>query len=280
MKQIKTRHKLIPAIIMLLVAAITMSTASYAWFTMSTKVEVTGIQLNVVAPANILIRKAGTTDNFTNKLEITVNPTGTLNHASSANGANLYTLTAAASANVPEAGTLPTNLADGHIVSAPNKVDGATSGYWVDYQLELVNTGGAAEDVGLQNVDITGANAGVQKDTNIAKAARFAILNAAGDTNIESVGNPIFASRNITLDVLSGTNVTGNSYKTSKAAVNTHHTSKLFTLAAQGNSDPISPSGTTTVTLRIWIEGQDTDYCKTVNAGSAFKVKFEFNIIP
>ena len=57
MKTIKARHKLVPAIIMLIVAAITMSTASYAWFTMSNRVEVTGINLSVVAPTNILIRE-------------------------------------------------------------------------------------------------------------------------------------------------------------------------------------------------------------------------------
>ncbi|HPB17319.1 MAG TPA: hypothetical protein PK870_06685, partial [Clostridia bacterium] len=59
MKTIKARHKLIPAIIMLIVAAITMSTASYAWFTMSNRVEVTGVELTVVAPTNILIRNEG-----------------------------------------------------------------------------------------------------------------------------------------------------------------------------------------------------------------------------
>src|SRR5690554_6821442 len=94
MKTIKARHKLVPAIIMLIVAAITMSTASYAWFTMSNRVEVTGINLSVVAPTNILIREKGSEAAFANSvaLDSTSLGFGKLMHASSTKGLKFFTI--------------------------------------------------------------------------------------------------------------------------------------------------------------------------------------------
>ena len=51
----KNTRKLIPAIAMLLVSAVMMSTASFAWFTMNSKVEATGISMTAVAPASLWI---------------------------------------------------------------------------------------------------------------------------------------------------------------------------------------------------------------------------------
>lgn len=51
----KKMRKLIPAFAMLLVSAIMMSTASFAWFTMNDQVQATGMQVQAKASGNLLI---------------------------------------------------------------------------------------------------------------------------------------------------------------------------------------------------------------------------------
>lgn len=52
--------KLIPALVLLLVSAMVLSTSSYAWFSMNKTVSATGMSLTSTAPANLLItNKAG-----------------------------------------------------------------------------------------------------------------------------------------------------------------------------------------------------------------------------
>ncbi len=279
MKQIKTRHKLIPAIIMLLVAAITMSTASYAWFTMSSRVEVSGIELSVVAPTNILIReyKDSAFATFSNKVTVLPNPTNKLNHASSADGVNMFSINKDTAANAnPTTGVLP---ATGTVESVALKhVDyNDEDGYYFDYKLQLINTGGAAVKIGLDDVEITDANS-----SPIVGAVRFAILNSTASANIHT-NKPIFAHNNespigalTTVETYSGTPTTS-----SVSAVNTFTDANgLFTLAANGELDNSKkdPDNATVVTVRVWIEGQDAD-CITDNSNSAFQVKFEFYVI-
>ena len=47
--------KLIPAIVLLLISAVVMSTASYAWFSMNNKVSVTGMEIKTKVSSNLLI---------------------------------------------------------------------------------------------------------------------------------------------------------------------------------------------------------------------------------
>ena len=57
----KMTRKLIPAIAMLLVSAVMMSTASFAWFTMNSTVQATGMTVTAVAPASLWISQDGST---------------------------------------------------------------------------------------------------------------------------------------------------------------------------------------------------------------------------
>ena len=58
----KKFRKLIPALAMLLVSAVLMSTASYAWFSMNTQVTATGMQVKAVAEDGLLIINEGDSD--------------------------------------------------------------------------------------------------------------------------------------------------------------------------------------------------------------------------
>lgn len=54
----KKMRRLIPAIAMLLVSAVMLSTASFAWFTMNTEVEVSGMEIKAKADGSLLISQA------------------------------------------------------------------------------------------------------------------------------------------------------------------------------------------------------------------------------
>lgn len=54
----KKMRRLIPAIAMLLVSAVMLSTASFAWFTLSTEVTATGMQIQAKADSSLVISKA------------------------------------------------------------------------------------------------------------------------------------------------------------------------------------------------------------------------------
>ena len=87
--------KLIPAVVMLLVSALLMATASFAWFSMSNVVTVTGMEIKTKVSSNLLIATdvAGATskktdDNFTNTLTQQVK--GVLEPVSTANAVDFF----------------------------------------------------------------------------------------------------------------------------------------------------------------------------------------------
>lgn len=264
MKTIKARHKLVPAIIMLIVAAITMSTASYAWFTMSNRVEVTGVQLEVVAPTNILIRNAGLgiPNQFLSSVTVS-NPAGRLNNASSFDGKSLFTVSNPIDF-VDEFGNTTTGVS---LTDATSTPVAGTDGYYVDFALQLVNTGGQGVIVGLDELEITTLTTSAA-DGEIIEAVRFAIL----ENGANSTGK-VFSQTPKTLDVYD----TATSLS-SLNTVNTHD--NLFTLPANGVSDASSsdPDGVLDITVRVWIEGEDPA-CITANAGAEFAVTFDFYVV-
>ena len=272
MKTIKARHKLIPAIIMLIVAAITMSTASYAWFTMSNRVEVAGINLSVVAPTNILIREKDKGAAFANSvaLDSTSLGFGKLMHASSTKGLEFFTIseTDAREAN-PATGALsgtPT------LVSATTSAAGLVDGYYVDFQLELVNTGGEEVDVGLDNLVITGVTTSAADSLDIINAVRIAILDEDKTENL-ATADSIFAK-----DLTPAYAYVDENTTSPTTPIASQTTTALLTLEADGVAKTDAPEGTTIITVRVWIEGQDAD-CITANAGASFNIEFELVVI-
>ena len=269
MKTIKARHKLIPAIIMLIVAAITMSTASYAWFTMSNRVEVTGINLEVVAPTNILIREKKDTEPFNNPFSNTVSLstssgiTGKLNHASSVDGLYMFTV-----GNPTEDILLNGTLTGTASIISTSTPVASTDGYYVDFFLELVNTGEYDVVVGLDSLTIAPVTNSVTGG-NIEGAVRFAILE--NDTTTTSKG--VFGKGELTTVVAysgSGTESTGEQTVLTTSA-------DVFTLYGGGSANSSTPAKMKSITVRVWIEGQDPD-CVTANAGSSFSIEFDFYV--
>lgn len=68
----KKTLKLIPAICMLMIAAVLVSTATYAWFSMNSQVTATGMQVQAVTEGSLYISKAETKPNYQNIILSTV----------------------------------------------------------------------------------------------------------------------------------------------------------------------------------------------------------------
>jgi hypothetical protein len=71
------KKKLIPAVSMFTISAVMLSTATYAWFTMSREVEVTGIKLTATTPEDIQISLGAITDSNDSDTNLALS-TGTL----------------------------------------------------------------------------------------------------------------------------------------------------------------------------------------------------------
>lgn len=271
MKTIKARHKLIPAIIMLIVAAITMSTASYAWFTMSNRVKVTGVELKVVAPTNILIRekKSSEYNNFLNTVSLATSSavTGKLSHASSVNGVDMFTVEDATTM-VNTDGTLTSTAT---IISTTTPV-ATEDGYYVDFFLELVNTGEENVTVGLDNLTIDGVDDSAAGE-NIEGAVRFAILENG------TVSKGVFGQgEGTTVAAYSAAGTPGTPGITADQEVLTT-SANVFTLLGGGIAENTeSPKNMKSITVRVWVEGQDPD-CVSAKAGSSFSIEFDFYVV-
>lgn len=133
--KIRARHKLIPAIAMLLIAVVCLSSASYAWFTMSKTVTASGIQLTVIAPINLLISNA-VNGTYAETTTLTSNfGTGKLIPASTTSALDFYHADQIKTTDLG-APSATTTFTQSNTPVAMN-----TDGYYVDFKLWLKTTG-------------------------------------------------------------------------------------------------------------------------------------------
>ena len=257
MKTMSNKKKLIPAIAMLLVSAITLGTSTYAWFTMSRSVTATGIQLTAVAPNNLLISNAlAGTYAETTAIDLSA-ITGKLIPASSADGLAFFAAdeVKSGSAGAPVA---TTNFTD--VSAIP--LTGATDGYYVDVPLWLKTTGDAAVTVTVSQL-LSNVTKGAG-DPDITGAVRFAVLNGDADDLCVAATNVIYGTKLGTSNVNYFATVTGpvaaaGTTGWAGVAITPNSTNTLFTVPAGGTAFPI--------TVRVWIEGQDLDCIATAAKG-------------
>lgn len=270
----KNARKLIPAVAMLLVSATMLSTASFAWFSMNNEVSATGMQVNVNAPASLLISNTGADSGFQNTINVNETAAKTLGHASSTNGMTLF---AAATDEVEQDGTI---TPDSTLIEVDNgeTYEGAymdgTVGY-VDYVFWLATSG--SEDVEVAIDETTTKFTTTSGNSALLPAFRFAVLMGTGaDTNPGEVSVPQVDSEDAN-NVWAGVDNTEqapNAYTSTTyndiAAVAQYGYSEGDSFVANqvilqlpGTSDN-NISGTKIV-IRIWLEGQD-EAC--VNANS------------
>lgn len=205
-KNTSAKKKLIPAVAMLTTSAVMLSTATYAWFTMSREVEVTGIKLTATTPQTIEISLGRVTDgtvkaptNKTEDDELWMNSVATgsvydtfgrLIPASSTDGNTLYYTTNAISLGrdvqfdntaTPFANAMSKPVT----VTASGKSDSigdltastndSEDGYYLDIPVWFRTTSATTVELGVK---ATFEPSEDNEDETIYKAARVSIINA------------------------------------------------------------------------------------------------------
>jgi len=302
--KMKATHKIIPAMAMLLVSAVVLSTASYAWFTMSRTVTATGITLNAIAPTNLLISNAVDGTYLETAAVTETFGTAKLIPASSVDGIKFFAPRALKFANdgAPDATTYFDDVSLIPIVADP-----ITDGYYADFKFWLKTTGEDPVDVTVSQILSAITDNELTTATGISRAARFAILKGNG-TALDGAPSNTYGLLTATDDTNPASNVdwftdvgpadallstTGpivsfdaaTNIRTEKLAVDalnlpetmpeTYMTlnsdNKLFTVPADGAEG--SPFA---ITIRVWIEGQDAE-CITSETPADFNIKVGFS---
>jgi len=227
------KNKLVLASLALLVSAITLIAASYAWFTMNNTVYATGLQLTAATPAIVEISLDGDTWGSSVTLPATplaMRPTST---KTALNG-SFYEPTVNTALVIEDE--------EGIFKAIPNP-SGITYQYYYDVDLYFRTKGTYPIGLILQNLSI--------EETNLNKAIRVAFLNSDGTAYSNGTTPLIYAS-------------TSDTYK---AAASTDAIEDFTPLTAGASNViinvPVSATdanqyGTTVkMKVRIYLEGQD-----------------------
>lgn len=276
----KNARKLIPAVAMLLVSATMLSTASFAWFSMNSQVEATGMQVNVDAPTSLLISRTSATAGFANSIDFGEDSESaqTLGHASSTNGESIFAIS---SGMIDENGDIEAsnNLTD--VTASDNYGDvygvADTVGF-VDYEMWIATTG--TDNVQIALTTGTGFSTTGTGVADLLPALRFAVLTGvdgsekvpteaengnvwAGDTT-NSLDEGSQAYESITYGDLGDV----NHYTTGAALVN-----------ISGTAEEATVNGTRVV-IRVWLEGED-DACINANAVNLgqYQLRLVFSLV-
>ncbi|WP_347994626.1 hypothetical protein [uncultured Eubacterium sp.] len=295
-KKSNNKSKVVSALAMLLVSAVALSSASYAWFTMSKSVKVDGIQLQATAPDNVLI--ATNSDAFetitpyasTKTLEVAegkkdvlkggVNPetaiaaSDLLLPCSSATGVNLYN-----TLDIKDSGE--DKGADSKYTTSTNTA-AATELYYVDVPLYILTTGSKNVNVAI---DTEKSSIETVAGGEIYNAVRFAVLDDAmttskgvytmnkemftGATPVESVvaEKANYAENDAAILLGNASNIAENNKIELKGTAN-----------MTGANVDTNKYQYTKVVVRVWIEGQNKN-CVTANANQKFKFNLTFKAV-
>lgn len=253
----KAMKKLIPAVAMLLVSVVTMSTASFAWFSMSRQVTAEGMNVTVSAPTNLQI-KADSADAYEvdGIATITLESTATkLVPASTVNGSTFYIVD---TANTPDTGVTSGGgaLATGAVLKTGTNTDGA----YVDFVYTIKNGGDTSVNVAVKSITVTDNSSGKSMQpvrVAVQKADNSWILFAPNSaaTNHQTSGKAISS-----YDADSKTVATADVTYVSLASA---YSADIATLAQK--------DATATITIRVWYEGEDKQ-CTDANGAASFGV--------
>ena len=299
--------KLIPAIVMLLVSAVVLSTASYAWFTTTTTVEASGMSVKATAPSSILIKGIMNDGEYSTFSHTVVfdQATTALSPVSSHDGVNFY----AAAECDDQAGAMKYD-------SALNTVTSNKRGYVVTYTITLKNdatssleeTTTAGETEQGESIDICLAELKSTSGRAIDDAIRVAftvdgntfvfMLDGATeqyvfvpeydeDTKVTSynvrAAGPIAqadAAETILTKTKNGTDAEGNdtfeyagyAYGT---ASNYSKTVKESSASEATKLTTLAPQQEKEITITIWYEGQ-ASACVGANGGLSSSIQMAF----
>lgn len=280
--------KLIPAIVLLLVSAIVMSTASYAWFSMNTVVTANNMEVKAVAEQGLLINEVATAaDAHWDAAATTASGAISLHATSTANTSTWYV---AYSKDVNDSASATSGTASTNLTADGYKTLGTTAGEGIlavkDETVAAVAGSKARQIITYADVDGTEGYANGEgyyvKYTYYLKSSADAItLTTAGagkTVNIKSVtANPKTTnSENLDKALRVAVVIGGKAYifaplnGTANYYVNASSTATTVLTGAQPTALTSLPASTvdgTPVDVYLYFEGEDTNL-KTTNAVS------------
>ncbi len=242
MKKTMRKSALLSSVAMLIVSAIVLTSATYAWFSASTQANVTGIEATVETSTGILI---------------------------STDGSSWKT-------NINFAGFTPDNFAP---CSTADGATFVTGGYQND-QLELKPATAGTELVwqdlyvkGTAGEDVTVAPV-FTCDANIAKAVKFALYDMSAN---KFLGGGVVAADGST-GTYSGTSYNGNmAANDDDAFTATANTSTVTEITASALSFELTGSAQR-FKLCVWVEGNDADCVMDKVTGESVGFTVSFSI--
>lgn len=312
-KNTSAKKKLIPAVAMLTTSAVMLSTATYAWFTMSREVEVTGIKLTATTPQTIEISlgQATTSNTLTHGVEATAPNSddmwthtaatgsvyqdfGKLIPVSSVDGFNMFYTEKATEngkkvSDVPNPFTKAENAVGwefkeggksaetGDVVNAAEN-DG--SGYYLDIPVWFRTTSTDAVTLGLE-VEIKNSSDDDTKSV-LYKAARVAILpeTKSAQKVFSETGAKYYkdgkavATAGATLAASYGdVSAATEATVTGGKVTNPDAATQVATVKA---STGTGYGDAVKYYIRVWLEGED-EACWNSNAGQDFVINLKFH---
>lgn len=307
-KNTSAKKKLIPAVAMLTTSAVMLSTATYAWFTMSREVEVTGIKLTATTPQTIEISlgQATTSNTLTHGVEATAPNSddmwthtaatgsvyqdfGKLIPVSSVDGFNMF-YTEKATENGKKVSDVPNPFTKAETAvgwefkeggksaetgAVVNAAENDGSGYYLDIPVWFRTTSTDAVTLGLE-VEIKNSSDDDTKSV-LYKAARVAILpeTKSAQKVFSETGAKYYkdgkavATAGATLAASYGdVSAATEATVTGGKVTNPDATTQVATVTA---STGTGYGGAVKYYIRVWLEGED-EACWNANAGQDFVI--------
>lgn len=312
-KNTSAKKKLIPAVAMLTTSAVMLSTATYAWFTMSREVEVTGIKLTATTPQTIEISlgQATTSNTLTHGVEATAPNSddmwthtaatgsvyqdfGKLIPVSSVDGFNMF-YTEKATENGKKVSDVPNPFTKAETAvgwefkeggksaetgAVVNAAENDGSGYYLDIPVWFRTTSTDAVTLGLE-VEIKNSSDDDTKSV-LYKAARVAILpeTKSAQKVFSETGAKYYkdgkavATAGATLAASYGdVSPATEATVTGGKVTNPDATTQVATVTA---STGTGYGGAVKYYIRVWLEGED-EACWNANAGQDFVINLKFH---
>ena len=257
---------------MLLVAAVVMSSASYAWFTMSRQVTAQGMNVTVTAPNNLMIKEFNADDSTYAELTELTASNIVLVPASSTSGkaTEIFCLQDGQAVKPSDGslftdGTHKTKLKVGEAASYNAETSTKKEGAYYDFKYTLKSDGG--QEVKVVVSDIVATLKNNPAETLSVKPVRIAVMK--DDESGLHIFNPNSGVHHTTGKAVK--ELDGNGYPTidtvtyTDKAANSGDTNFIVTLTAQ---DP-----TADIIIRVWYEGEDTDCIVAKGANANFDIK-------
>jgi hypothetical protein len=312
-KNTSAKKKLIPAVAMLTTSAVMLSTATYAWFTMSREVEVTGIKLTATTPQTIEISlgQATTSNTLTHGVEATAPNSddmwthtaatgsvyqdfGKLIPVSSVDGFNMF-YTEKATENGKKVSDVPNPFTKAETAvgwefkeggksaetgAVVNAAENDGSGYYLDIPVWFRTTSTDAVTLGLE-VEIKNSSDDDTKSV-LYKAAQVAILpeTKSAQKVFSETGAKYYkdgkavATAGATLAASYGdVSAATEATVTGGKVTNPDATTQVATVTA---STGTGYGGAVKYYIRVWLEGED-EACWNANAGQDFVINLKFH---